>query len=269
MIIKNRFAIAFAISAGVAFGVFAFAPASKTVYVNNNGANYLASADENQTNNLTDNKIGDLSNNIIPTIRGTQNITDNFAAKLTEELISKNSNPKIDSSNPGLNAPDVNAMAENFISDGLKKANENILNINPPSLKISNDNSKPAIKKYILEMQAVLNKNLKPLGSLFDTLNSIVANNDTGMEKLSPIITAYETAADQLEQIPVPSSLKNLTIDEIRLLRITANVLRAFANIENDPMGAMAATEQFKVVLQSWLDLQNKFNAFVKKFNQS
>ena len=52
-------------------------------------------------------------------------------------------------------------MAENFIKDGLKKANENILNIKPPNLKISSDNSKAAVEYYLAEIQKILNDNLK------------------------------------------------------------------------------------------------------------
>ena len=57
--------------------------------------------------------------------------------------------------------------------------------------------------------------------------------------------------------------------EEIRLLRITANVLRAITNVENDPLGAIAATQQFNVIIQNWQDLQNKFDAFIKNLNRT
>ncbi len=257
---KKYLIIAFVISAGVAFGVFSFAPASKTLYIKNS-ASYLAAAD---------NKIGDLSNTIIPSINAPKNITEDFAASLTQELISKNQNPTTDSSGqPTLATPDVNAMAEQFITDGLKQANKNILKIELPNLKISYDNSKTAIGNYLSEVQTIINNNLKTGVSLFSVLDEINKNNGAGLEKLLPIVTAHEAAANQLEKIPVPSDLKDLMTEEIRLLRITANIFRALTNVENDPLGTIVATKQFEAILQNWQDLQNKIDLFIQKLNQS
>ncbi len=259
MILKKYLPIAFTISAGVAFGVFLFAPASKTLYIKNSDS-FLASAE---------NKIGDLSNTIIPPINVPKNITENFTASLTQELISKNSIPTVDSSGqPALAMPDVNAMAEKFIADGLKQANENILNIAPLNIKISSDNSKEAIESYLTEAQKIIKDNLKgePVLSILEEINK---NNGQGIEKLLPVINAHEITANQLEKIPVPSDLKDLMTEEIRLLRITANILRALTNVENDPLGTMVAAQQFGAIIQNWGELQAKFNNFIKKFNQT
>ncbi|HAJ44815.1 MAG: hypothetical protein UV53_C0011G0012 [Candidatus Azambacteria bacterium GW2011_GWE1_42_9] len=259
MAIKHHLPVVFVIAAGVAFGVFMFAPVSQTVYVKNS-AFYRASAE---------NKIGNLADTIIPSIAIPKNITENFAASLAQELISKNSTPKTDSSGqPALATPDVNVMAEKFIKDGLTRANENILNIKIPDLKISSDNSKSAIEKYLSESQTILNDNLKSDISLFSILEKINENNGAGLEKLLPVIDAYETAANQLEEKSVPSNLKDLMTEEPRLLRITANILKAITNVETDPLGAMAATKQFEAILQSWDDLQKKMDIFIKNFNK-
>ena len=87
------------------------------------------------------------------------------------------------------------------------------------------------------------------------------------MEKLLPKVAAHETAANQLEERPVPSKLKDLIAEEIRLLRITANILRALTSVETDPLGTIAATKQFEAILQNWQDLQDKFSAFTNNFN--
>jgi len=257
---KKYLIIAFVISAGVAFGVFSFAPASKTLYIKNS-ASYLASAE---------NKVGDLSNTIIPSINVPKNLTENFAATLTQDLISKNSVPKTDpSGQPALATPDINAMAEKFITDGLKQANENILNIKAPDLKISYDNSETAIENYLSEIQTIINNNLKTDISLFSILDEINKNNGAGLEKLLPIISSHEAAANQLEEKPVPSDLKDLMTEEIRLLRITANILRALTNVESDPLGTIAATQQFGAVIENWQNLQERFDAFTKNLNKT
>jgi len=163
--------------------------------------------------------------------------------------------------------PDVSAMAENFIKNGLTKANENILNIQQPNLKVSYDNSEMTTARYLAEFQIILNNNLKNSASLFSVLDEINKNNGAGLEKILPIISAHETSANQLEEKSVPSDLKNLMTEEIRLLRITANILRAITNVETDPLGAMAATKQFEAILQNWQDLQKKLNSFIKNFD--
>ena len=266
---KKYLIIAFVISAGVAFGVFLFAPASKTLYIKNS-ALYLASADIRQTANQTNNKIGDLSNTIVPSIKVPENLTENFAGLLAKAIIDKNDQPKDSASlaEPGLNMPDPNKIAEEFIKNGLQKANENILNIKQPQLKISPDNSKEAIELYLTETQKILKDNLKgePLLSILEEINK---NNGQGLEKLLSIISDHEAAANQIEEKPAPSNLKNLIAEEIHLLRITANVLRALTSIENDPLGALAATKQFEAVFLNWSELQQKFNVFLKNLNKT
>lgn len=257
---KKYLIIAFVISAGVAFGVFLFAPVSKTLYIKNS-ALYLASAD---------NKIGNLSNNIIPKITVPENLTENFAGLLAKAIIDKNNQPKDSNSpaQPGLNMPDPNKIAEEFIKTGLKQANENILNIKPPEIKTSPDNNKEAIELYLTETQKIIKDNLKG-ESLISVLEEINKNNGQGLEKLLPIISAHEAAASQIEEKPVPSDLKDLITGEIRMLRITANILRALTNVETDPIATIVAANQFSALIDSWKELQQKFDTFIKKLNQT
>lgn len=261
----------FVILAGVIFGMFLFAPATKTFYIKNN-ASRLQTASIHQKLYQAEDRIGDLSNTIIPEIKIPENITENFAGLLAKAIIDKNDQPK-DANSPaeaGLNMPDPNKIAEEFIRNGLQKANENILNIKFPEIKTSPDNSKKAIETYLAEAQKILRDNLKgePLLSILEEINK---NNGGGLEKLLAVISAHEAAANQIEEMPIPapSDLKDLMTEEVRLLRITANVLRALTNIESDPLGAIAAIKQLGVVIQNWADLQVKFNNFVEKINKT
>ena len=267
--IKKYFIIIFTISAGIIFGAFLFVPPSKTFYIKN-GAQRLQVATINQKLYQAEDKIGDLSNNIIPEIKIPENLTENFAGLLAKAIIDKNDKPKDVNlpTEPGLNMPDPDKIAENFIKSGLMKANENILNIKPPQLKISPNNSKEAIELYLTESQKIIKNNLNGEW-LITILEEINKNNGVGIEKLLPIISAHEAAANQLEEMPVPSNLKDLMTEEVRLLRITANILRALTNVESDPLGTIAAIKQFEAMLESWVNLQNKMNLFIQKLNQS
>lgn len=253
----------------VIFGFFFFNSGNRTFYIKNKTSN-LSTINIGQKIYQAEDRIGDLTNNIIPKINIPENLTENFAELLAKEIIGKNNQPKDTNlpTEPGLNMPDPNKIAEDFIKSGLGKANKNVLNIKPPEIKTSPDNSKKAVELYLIETQKIIKNNLKgPM--LMSILEEINKNNGQGVEKLLPVISAHEAAANQIEEKTVPSSLKDLITEEIRLLRITANVLRALTNIENDPLGGLAATKQFGVVIQNWADLQMKFINFVEKINKT
>lgn len=252
----------------VTAGVFLFGQNKKTFYIKNS-APHLYIASINQKIYQAEDRIGDLSNTIIPKITTPENLTKNFAGLLAKSIIDKNNQPK-DSNSPDqqrLNVPNPDKIAEEFIANGLKKANENILNIKSPEIKTSPDNSKETIKTYLAETQKIIKDNLKG-ESLILTLEEISKNKGQGLEKLLPIISAHEAAANQIEEKPVPSNLKDLMTEEVRLLRITANVLRALTNIETDPLGGLTATKQFESLLKNWSELNKKFDVFIQKLNE-
>ncbi len=266
---KKIFITTLVILAGAIFGIFLFIPVSKTFYIKNS-APRLPSINIGPKIYRAEDKIGDLSNTIIPKITVPENLTENFAGLLAKEIIGKNNQPKDSNSpaEPGLNMPDPNKIAQEFIKNGLAKANENILNIKQPEIKTLPDNSKKAVEIYLTEAQKILKNNLngEPLLSILEEINK---NNGGGIEKLLPIISAHEAAANQLEEKVAPTSVKNLMTEEIQMLRITANVLRALTNIESDPLGGLAATKQFEALLKNWLELQKKFNIFIEKLNKN
>lgn len=266
---KKYLIMAFVTSAGIAFGVFLFYSGKTTFYVKNT-APRLQTAGMYQKLYQAEDRIGDLSNTIVPEIKVPENLTENFSELLAKAIIDKNNQPK-DGNSPAeqrLNVPDPNKIAEEFIRSGLIKANENILNIKPPEIKTSPDNSKKAIELYLAEVQKILRDNLKG-ESLLSILEEINKNNGEGLEKLLPVINEHEAAANQIENIAAPSDLKNLITEEIRLLRITANILRALTNIETDPIATIVAAKQFGVIVDNWKELQQKFDALIKKLNQT
>ncbi|KKS44715.1 hypothetical protein A2567_03090 [Candidatus Azambacteria bacterium RIFOXYD1_FULL_42_11] len=271
---KKYLTIAFVISAGVAFGVFSFAPASKTFYIRNE-ANFLASAIESQSINPADNKIGDLSNNIIPKIKTPKNLTSEFVESLVGDIISKNakvSNVREESPSEeqALLMPDPEAIAKEFIQSGINQAHKNIVANTEPNLKLSAYNDKESIASYLAEIQAIINNNLKDSGAaLLNILVEAEKNDGRGIERLVPIITSYEIAANQIEGKLVPSSLENLMANEVRLLRVTANVLRALINTEADPLGTITAAKQFGLIMKDWQKLQERFDVFIKNLNKT
>lgn len=269
---NKKFLILFSISfIVVIFAVFLFKSGSKTLYIKNSESQ-LSTISINQKLYQAEDRIGDLSNNIIPKIIVPENLTKNLAGLLAKEIISKNNQPKYSESQDeqGLDVPNPNKISQDFITNGLNRANENILNIKPILLTISQDNSKEAIKTYLLEAKIIIKENLdiKKI-NLFDILSNLNENDGAGfVEKLTPVIIAHEETANKLLEIPVPADLKELMTEEIRLLRITANIFKAIINVEEDPLGTITAIRQFDAIVQNWLDLQKKFDKFTQKLNK-
>ena len=141
----------------VIFGFFLFNSDNKTYYIKNNTPS-LRVASIHQNLYQAEDRIGDLTNNIIPSIVVPENLTKNFAGLLAKEIISNNNQP-IDSDSPdepGLNVPSPNEITQDFIANGLKTANENIINIKTVQLTISQDNSKNAIKINIKQAKIII-----------------------------------------------------------------------------------------------------------------
>ena len=102
----------------MAIGVFLFGKSSKTTYVKNN---FLQP--------FKDIEFGNLQDTIIPSIlKAPQNLTEDLASVLAQEIISKNSEFKVGDllPGPGMNVPNPSEIVNRYISDGLKTANENI-----------------------------------------------------------------------------------------------------------------------------------------------
>lgn len=269
---NKKYLILFSISfIVVIFAVFLFKSGSKTLYIKNS-ASQLSTISINQKLYQAEDRIGDLSNTIIPKIIVPENLTKNLAGLLAKEIISKNNQPKDSESSDeqGLDVPNPSKIAGDFIKNGLKTANENILNIKPFQLVISQDNSKTAIEAYILETKIIIKENLDTKKfNLFEILNNLNENNGAGfVEKLTPVIIAHEETANKLLEIPVPVDLKELMTEEIQLLRITANIFKAIVNVEEDPLATITAIKQFDAIVQNWLDLQKKFDNFTQKLNK-
>ena len=74
------------------FGLFLFIPASKNFYIKNS-APRLQVASINQKIYQAEDKIGDLSNTVIPKITVPENLTKNFAELLAKSIIDKNNQP--------------------------------------------------------------------------------------------------------------------------------------------------------------------------------
>ncbi len=214
-------------------------------------------------------EFGNLQDTIIPSIlKAPKNLTEDFAGFLARGIISKNSEFKAGDllPGPGISAPNPSQIVKDYIANGLKTANENIKNVKPTNLNISNDNSKDAVINYLLETQVAVRDNLKVLMPI---LTELQKNNGEGKEKLVPIISDYEAAANRMEEKPMPSNLKNLISDEIRLLRVTANILKTFTNIEDDPLATLVAIDQFTITMTEWQNFQKEFTIFVVKLSKS
>ncbi len=220
---------------------------------------------ENAVSDAPDSKI---QNSAVP--QAPKNLTNELAGFISGAIIAQNSGEKTKNApDESWEMPRIDSMISQFFTKGLKQAGTDILDVASPSLTLSSDNSSPAVNRYIKEAADIMG-GLKINGeSPEDIIAAISRSGGQNPEKLYSLIAAFEAAADELEAKPVPSYLKNFIAEKIKILRITANILKALANIQSDPLAAAFAAKQFETVFEQDRNLQKKFDVFIKNLNRT
>ena len=179
-----------------------------------------------------------LSNNLITNNSITQapsnNLTENLASNLAQEIVKANPNgPQAIDGNPSIAAPDVNAVGDQFT----KAAAAQIAKIpdwesDAAKLKIitANADDQDAASAYLASINAVTAKLAKRIG-ITDPAAAAPAIND-----LEEVRLAFDRAAKDAEEVPVPPSLMALHKSLIKLLAYERNVAAVALDNTDDPL---------------------------------
>ncbi len=123
--------------------------------------------------------------------------------------------------------------------------------VNPSDIRVTNDNSKEAITRYLAAISAVGQKYIADTQDPRLLFASIVQR-DTYASQLSrfdPLIKNYEMAYENYRATPVPSLWKE---EHERILNLTLKVktiLEIFRNADRDMMKAMVAAPHYQDVI--------------------
>lgn len=177
-----------------------------------------------------------------PEITNPQEFLD-FTKDSTIEEIVKRSLSQSYASLIGENSENVSEIPEIFD-----------IKISDEQIKISEDNSKEAIKLYLSKVTDWLNSDIfffqeKSLQAVTEALQ----NND--FSKIDKLIQVNDSWINTTKEITVPSSWKEIHKEGLRIIILTRNIFISIRDIKNDPLKAYYAVYELDPITNDWNNL--------------
>ena len=128
------------------------------------------------------------------------------------------------------------------------------ISISDEHIKISEDNSKQAIELYVSKITQWLNSDIfffqnEALQIITNTLKN------QGFDNLDRLIKLNDQWIDQMKEITVPSSWKELHKQGLGIIILTRNIFISIRDYENDPFKAYYAAEKLEELTGTWTNL--------------
>lgn len=128
------------------------------------------------------------------------------------------------------------------------------IKITDEQIKISEDNSKEAIKLYFSRITDWLNSDIfffqeKSLQAIVEALQ----NND--FSKIDKLIQLNDSWINTTKEVTVPSSWKEIHKEGLRIIILTRNVFISIRDIKNDPLKAYYAVYELEPLTNDWNEL--------------
>lgn len=198
-----------------------------------------------------------------------QNVLSSYLAQGVEYL---EAHPEINDSDPLLAPIDSSIMEEmlersiNENYDYLIGPNQEHLSelsdifdisISDEQINISEDNSKPAIQFYIYEISQWLNSDIFFLqNEALQIISFALESQD--FDNLDKLIKLNDEWIDQMKEIIVPSSWKEIHKQGLATIILFRNIFISLRDMESDPFKAYYATEELEELSNSWTELIKK-----------
>jgi len=184
----------------------------------------------------------------------TQALAGNLRKKITDQGLESISGA-LDTTD--LNTPNrlVNIAIQEVVSQAMEEFS--LPYIPDEEIIISTDNSQSAIQFYAGRIVRVMeqweNKSLIGQGAPSESESELFysAIQNKNFTEIDKYIKFYQGTAQGLKQVPVPSDLKDIHKEQIGIFLVTANIFKAIKQIDQDPLKANLALEQYKVVSNS------------------
>ncbi|MFA4890162.1 MAG: hypothetical protein WC587_00795 [Candidatus Paceibacterota bacterium] len=205
-----------------------------------------------------------ISPSALTTDSGTGNsLTENFGIKIFSDYISAKS-----SFDSMLSEREKNNLADSWMSDlsSLQEKEKTSSVYKIGDIKISQDNSTEAIKKYGNEVGAIINKYAKPIPPSEHELSvfqaALEAENGAGLEKLGARIDVYNNLTKNALVLQVP---KNISLPHLSLTNSFSGVadgLKKMKEVFDDPVLGMAGFNQYQDSAVAMADAIRNINDF-------
>lgn len=137
------------------------------------------------------------------------------------------------------------------------------MEISDQEMKISQDNSEEAIQLYLLKLSSLINSEdffLSKNG--LEILTEALKNNS--FSGLNGIIKLNDSEIEQMKQISVPSSLKEIHKQGLKISILARNIFVSVRDMENDPIKAFLFAQKTDEVFNNWLTLLEKISDLTK-----
>lgn len=131
------------------------------------------------------------------------------------------------------------------------------ISISDEQINISEDNSKPAIQFYISGISQWLNSDIFFLQNEAFQLVSYALQNQE-FNDLDKLIKLNDQWIDQMKEIIVPSSWKEIHKEGLKTIILFRNIFISLRDVENDPFKAYYATEKLEELTNNWTELIKK-----------
>jgi len=198
------------------------------------------------------------------------NITQALAQELSKQITEGKMGLISDASDPlAINTSNraVDAAIQEVISKAIQEFS--LPNIPDEEIIISSDNSIIAIEKYAQKIVNAIDYWVKATSvdqnKLYEAENEIfyyaIKNND--FAEFHKYIKLYKELSKSIKQIPVPSDLKEIHKEQIGIFTILANIYQAIENIENDPLKASLALEQYENTIELTMQMIIKLSDYI------
>ena len=185
------------------------------------------------------------------------NITQALAQELSKQITEGKMGSISDASDPlAINTSNrvVNAAIQEVMNKAIQEFS--LPNIPDEEIIISSDNSIIAIENYAKRVVNVIDYWAKTTSidqnRLYETENELfyyaIQNND--FTEFHKYIKFYKEVSKNIKQISVPSDLKEIHKEQIGIFIILSNIYQAIENIDNDPLKARLALEQYENTIE-------------------
>lgn len=179
------------------------------------------------------------------------NLTQELAKSISENM--QNTKPDSSWAESNMMEFQTSDLVDNALSQALAKSPQLYLlpAIPDSEIKISQDISEQAVKDYSSKVMAILNNNFSlekgfTLSELEAVLQAIQTKDFSQVDKY---IKGYKDSYLSIKEIPVPSTWKEIHKKHLSLILGSANIFEATKLIDEDPLKATLALQQYKLVI--------------------
>lgn len=176
------------------------------------------------------------------TAEGTENLTetDKFSRELFSTTATLSQTGEIDQATADKISSSLAEKIKNYVPRKIYTLSD---------IKIINDNSLQAIKKYDNALKTI-NKKYQDKESVFAILQKFIVNENnvdsSVLTELDPVITQSQTVMSELIKISVPQSLAPLLLDSLNASERLIENMSDIKLFDTDPIVAMSAISKYK-----------------------